>query len=332
MMRSYIHALRQIDPARFTLDRIAERYGFKTSTVAAIERRVSLEMFVRRNRLCNVKDMRITLANARLDVKEESYRDLVGTFEFFLNILGYILTGDERGLDDDFQGDKMAQDWVQLQSIKVESLSAFPLPSTRFAQIEFKIPGTPCQSAWMWTLSWPIPNTPKLSIGSTPENASSFKIAHEPTCNSPASRRQALTRLVALCYSSSWDQMEPSSCSRSLSEKGASSSMSSWWSTSGRLIPLDECDFTFLDSTSKSLKESYSSTSLGGKRMGSSLYLRTRPIARFEQLTCSKGLVNPSLKFSNCLDNRRVLKLYRVLAMRVKNLGGTMEPIACPLL
>ncbi|EKX72508.1 conserved hypothetical protein [Theileria equi strain WA] len=121
-MREYMHFLHNLDPARFTIRRIGERYGFKDSTVVKVVKEFSLIKFIKYNRLCKLEDKRISLAESVLQAKEASYSATKG----------YIHVGNEvEDEEHDFKGDKDSVDWVYRQSIQVESLSAFPLASTR---------------------------------------------------------------------------------------------------------------------------------------------------------------------------------------------------------
>lgn len=122
LMREYIFFLSSLDPSRFTVRRISERYGFKEATIREVIREFSLLNFILYNRLCDPKDRRITLEEARMQLKEQAYRDHIG----------YLHVSDEADDEEcDFQGNESTADWVYRQSIQVEGLSAFPLPSTR---------------------------------------------------------------------------------------------------------------------------------------------------------------------------------------------------------
>ncbi|GBE61241.1 hypothetical protein, conserved [Babesia ovata] len=122
LMREYMFFLHNLDPGRFTISRIAERYGFKENTVREVVKEFSLLNFILYNKLCDPKDKRITLEEARLQLKEQAYRDNIG----------YIHVSDEADQEEhEFQGFESTADWVYRQSVQVEGLSAFPLPSTR---------------------------------------------------------------------------------------------------------------------------------------------------------------------------------------------------------
>eukprot|EP00371_Babesia_bovis_P000329 XP_001608976.1 hypothetical protein [Babesia bovis T2Bo] len=109
-------------PRRFTVRRISERYGFKESTILKVIKEFSLLNFILHNRLCNPHDRRITLEEARLQLKEQAFRDN----------LGYIHVSDEVDQEEhSFKGFEDTADWIYRQSVQVEGLSAFPLPSTR---------------------------------------------------------------------------------------------------------------------------------------------------------------------------------------------------------
>lgn len=122
LMREYIFFLNSLDPARFTVPRISERYGFKESTIREVIREFSLLNFILYNRLCDPRDKRITLEEVRMQLKEQAYRDHIG----------YIQVANEEDEEEhDFQTNESTADWVYRQSVQVEGLSAFPLPSTR---------------------------------------------------------------------------------------------------------------------------------------------------------------------------------------------------------
>nr|BAN65683.1 hypothetical protein [Babesia bovis] len=122
LMREYIFFLHNLDPRRFTGRRISERYGFKESTILKVIKEFSLLNFILHNRLCNPHDRRITLEEARLQLKEQAFRDN----------LGYIHVSDEVDQEEhSFKGFEDTADWIYRQSVQVEGLSAFPLPSTR---------------------------------------------------------------------------------------------------------------------------------------------------------------------------------------------------------
>eukprot|EP00375_Theileria_parva_P000521 XP_763191.1 hypothetical protein [Theileria parva strain Muguga] len=121
-MREYIYFLHTLDPGRFRIERIAERYGFRGVTVSKIIKEFSLLYYIKRNKLCNIEDKRIDLAEQRLQIKEASYRDNVG----------YIHTSNEQEDHElEYKGDKDTVDWLYRQSVIAESMSSFPYPSTR---------------------------------------------------------------------------------------------------------------------------------------------------------------------------------------------------------
>ncbi|CDR95592.1 hypothetical protein, conserved [Babesia bigemina] len=134
LMREYMFFLHNLDPGRFTIPRIAERYGFKESTVREVVREFSLLNFILYNKLCDPRDKRITLEEARLQLKEQAYRDNIGKLlrQIHNTQPGYVHVSDEADEEEnEFQGFGSTADWVYRQSVQVEGLSAFPLPSTR---------------------------------------------------------------------------------------------------------------------------------------------------------------------------------------------------------
>ncbi|UKK01461.2 hypothetical protein MACK_002275 [Theileria orientalis] len=122
LMREYIYFLHTLDPARFRIERIGERYGFKSSTVSKIIKEFSLLHYINKNKLCKIEDKRIDLSEQRLQIKEAAYRDNVG----------YIQRSNEQEDSElEYKGDKDTVDWLYRQSVIAESMSAFPYPSTR---------------------------------------------------------------------------------------------------------------------------------------------------------------------------------------------------------
>ncbi|UKJ89099.2 hypothetical protein MACJ_002345 [Theileria orientalis] len=122
LMREYIYFIHTLDPARFRIERIGERYGFKSSTVSKIIKEFSLLHYINKNKLCKIEDKRIDLSEQRLQIKEAAYRDNVG----------YIQRSNEQEDSElEYKGDKDTVDWLYRQSVIAESMSAFPYPSTR---------------------------------------------------------------------------------------------------------------------------------------------------------------------------------------------------------
>ncbi len=122
--RSYIYFLHGLDPVRFTTARIANRYSLRESTVKSIVKHVGTKWFLLESGLTTQKLKQSTKELRVADFKERSYA----------RAIGYGIMGDELpgGGSDELQGSqRKTTDWVRLQNIEVESMSAFPLPAKR---------------------------------------------------------------------------------------------------------------------------------------------------------------------------------------------------------
>lgn len=126
-LREYIHFLHSLDPARFTITRIAERYHLQEKTVAMVIKEWSVNRYLTRSGLTKLKDKQITREAMILKKKEETYAKWVGWDQM----------GDEDdpASDDetigDFKGWKANMDWVRRQNIEVEMMQAFPMMEKR---------------------------------------------------------------------------------------------------------------------------------------------------------------------------------------------------------
>nr|PIL99214.1 hypothetical protein TGCOUG_215020 [Toxoplasma gondii COUG] len=124
LLREYIFFLHSMDPARFSIRKLGERYGLKERTVELICREFSVAEFLRRTELATPYTRRVSREKAVLRMKEA----------LFSLKLGYDQLGDE-DLDEqeehEFRGFRSTQDWIQRQNIEVEMMSAFPLPAKR---------------------------------------------------------------------------------------------------------------------------------------------------------------------------------------------------------
>ena len=125
LMRNYMSFLYKLDPARFTVRKIAERYGVKERSVSKIIGELSTRNFLSDSGLSE-KDRQITKEFAVLDAKEKQYAKAVG-----YELVGNQDIDEERELGEDFDGYTSTSDFVRLQSIEVESFSAFPLARKR---------------------------------------------------------------------------------------------------------------------------------------------------------------------------------------------------------
>lgn len=124
-LREYIHFLHTLDPARFTLRKIGERYGLKERTVKKVVREFGTAHYLRRVGLVSNKaEKQITREQAVLDRKEREYAKAVG----------YDQLGDEdldSESDEEFHGAAETSDWIRQQTIEVEMMSAFPMMAKR---------------------------------------------------------------------------------------------------------------------------------------------------------------------------------------------------------
>jgi len=127
--REYITFLHQLDPQRFTLRKIGERYGLKETTVRKVVNDFQRDSFLLQKRLvARLNQRRIPMSEAVLNKKEMVYSQR----------MGYDHMGDEEVDDDEaklqeFNGWRSTFDWVQRQAIEVETMTAFPLPEKRVA-------------------------------------------------------------------------------------------------------------------------------------------------------------------------------------------------------
>lgn len=126
-LREYIHFLHRLDPARFSISRIAERYRLRTKTVEKIVQEWSANSWMTRSGLTTLNTKQATKESVVLDKKEAMYAKWVG----------YDQLGDEEDpqTDDEeigeFKGWRPTSDWVRKQTIEVEMMSAFPMMEKR---------------------------------------------------------------------------------------------------------------------------------------------------------------------------------------------------------
>ena len=122
--RHYIWFLHALDPVRFHPARIAIRYSMRESTVRAVIKHVGTKKFLADSGLTSQQLKQSTKELRVADFKERSYAKAVG----------YSIVGDELpggGSDELYGSQRKATDWVRLQNIEVEMMSAFPLPAKR---------------------------------------------------------------------------------------------------------------------------------------------------------------------------------------------------------
>lgn len=122
--RHYMHFLHALDPVRFTPSRIAMRYSLRESTVLSVLKHSGTKQFLDESGLTTEKLKQSTKELRVADFKERA----------FAKALGYSVVGDELGGggSDELHGSqRKATDWVRLQNVEVEMMSAFPLPAKR---------------------------------------------------------------------------------------------------------------------------------------------------------------------------------------------------------
>lgn len=126
-LREYIHFLASLDSARFTVERIAQRYRLRRRTVAQVVQEWGVNRYLTRSGLTRLRDRQQTKESVILAKKEEQYRKWVGWDQ-----LG---DEDDSQSDDetlgDFKGWRSTNDWVRRQNVEVEMMSAFPMAEKR---------------------------------------------------------------------------------------------------------------------------------------------------------------------------------------------------------
>jgi len=126
-LREYIHFLHDLDPARFTVTRIAQRYRLRERTVAKVLQEWSVNRYLTRSGLTKLRDKQVTREAEMLAKKEQHYSKWVGWDQ-----LG---DEDEPESDDEelgeYKGWRATNDWVRRQNVEVEMMSAFPMMEKR---------------------------------------------------------------------------------------------------------------------------------------------------------------------------------------------------------
>lgn len=126
-LREYIYFLHSLDPARFTIDRIAERYRLRQRTVAKVVQEWGVNRYLAHSGLTRLRDRQQTREAVILRAKEEQYAKWVGFDQL----------GDQEDPESDdealgsFKGYPTTSDWVRRQTVEVEMMSAFPMPEKR---------------------------------------------------------------------------------------------------------------------------------------------------------------------------------------------------------
>jgi len=126
-LREYIHFLHDLDPVRFTISRIAQRYRLREKTVAKVVQEWGVNRYLTRTGLTKLRDKQVTKEGEMLAKKEQQYAKWVG----------YDQLGDEDDPESDdealgeFKGWRSTNDWIRRQNVEVEMMSAFPMMEKR---------------------------------------------------------------------------------------------------------------------------------------------------------------------------------------------------------
>lgn len=128
VMREYIFFLHTWDPARFTIERIAERYKLKEATVQKVVKEFSTQLWLKESGLVGKKigvSKQMTKESKIMQAKEYHFSKQVGWDE-----MG---DGEQREEHEDveFKGFRNTQDWVRRQQVEVEMMSAYPMQAKR---------------------------------------------------------------------------------------------------------------------------------------------------------------------------------------------------------
>lgn len=125
--REYIWFLNNLDPARFTISRIAKRYRLREKTVAKVVEEWATNQYLTRSGLTRLRDKQQTREAVVLAKKEQAYAKWVGWDQ-----LG---DEDDPESDDEALGEskgwRSTSDWVRRQTVEVEMMSAFPMMEKR---------------------------------------------------------------------------------------------------------------------------------------------------------------------------------------------------------
>ncbi|GAB64616.1 hypothetical protein PCYB_021850, partial [Plasmodium cynomolgi strain B] len=152
LLREYIYFLHSLDPFRFSVKKLSERYFLSQKCIQSIYKEESVKRFLRENQLCDEQTKRISKKEAVSKIKELIYAKK----------LGYKDIGDFENVhneEDQFQGHKNTFDVINRQVIQVESISAFPLPDRRDPvpkRVDVDIPVA--NSANVKIMNWVNPN------------------------------------------------------------------------------------------------------------------------------------------------------------------------------
>mmetsp|Transcript_3809 Transcript_3809/g.7946 ORF Transcript_3809/g.7946 Transcript_3809/m.7946 type:complete len:320 (-) Transcript_3809:54-1013(-) len=126
-LREYIYFLHNLDPARFSITRIAQRYRMREKTVAKVVQEWGTNHYLTRTGLTKLRKKQQTREAVIMAKKEQEYAKWVGWDQ-----LG---DEDDSETDDEAIGDtrgwRSTSDWIRKQTVEVEMMSAFPMMEKR---------------------------------------------------------------------------------------------------------------------------------------------------------------------------------------------------------
>uniref|UniRef100_A0A0G4GCF6 Uncharacterized protein n=1 Tax=Chromera velia CCMP2878 TaxID=1169474 RepID=A0A0G4GCF6_9ALVE len=128
LRREYIHFLHTLDPQRFTVEKIAERYGLRQGTVKRVINEFGVKLWYRQAGIPYQR--RLAKKEGVMRAKEDAYSKIVG-YSDRGDADEKVKRGGSEDVGEEWEGWKATMDWVKRQCVEVEALSAFPLPSTR---------------------------------------------------------------------------------------------------------------------------------------------------------------------------------------------------------
>ncbi|CAJ1455208.1 unnamed protein product [Effrenium voratum] len=126
--REYLFFLHDLDPARFTVQRIAQRYRLREKTVAKVLKEWGTNRYLTRSGLTKLHMKQQTREAEVLSEKERAYAKWVGWDQMGDQDDP---ESDDEALGGEFKGWRSTSDWVRRQKIEVEMMSAFPMMEKR---------------------------------------------------------------------------------------------------------------------------------------------------------------------------------------------------------
>jgi len=153
-LREYIHFLHKLDPARFTISRIAERYRLRPKIVAKVVQEWGTNLYLTRSGLTKLREKQVTREEEIMRRKEEMYGKWVG-FDQIGDQDDDENSDDEEMPVGEFKGWRPTHDWVRKQHIQVEMMSAFPMmnlrnPMPKRVDIDLCVDSQPHQKVINW--------------------------------------------------------------------------------------------------------------------------------------------------------------------------------------